>query len=94
LRAGRVLARHTFEPIRRALGSSREAAAADRVYATLPEVNFSERVLTPAADCLGVVRVKGVEWSDWGNADRVFATIRRRGLRPPWLERVSLPAAG
>ena len=83
-----------FEPIRRALGSPREAAVADRVYATLPEVNFSERVLVPAADRLGVVRVKGVEWSDWGNADRVFTTIRRAGLRPPWLERLPLPAAG
>jgi mannose-1-phosphate guanylyltransferase len=82
-----------FEPIRRALGSRREAPVAERVYATLPEVNFSERVLVPAADHLGVVRVKGVEWSDWGNADRVFTTIRRSGLRPPWLERL-VPAAG
>jgi len=83
-----------FGPVRRALGSTREAATADRVYATLPEVNFSERVLTPAVGRLGVVRVKGVEWSDWGNADRVFTTIRRSGLRPPWLERFSLPGAG
>ena len=83
-----------FGPIRRALGTSREAGAADLVYAALPAVNFSERVLVPAADRLGVVRVKGVEWSDWGNADRVFTTIRRSGLRPPWLERVALPAAG
>jgi hypothetical protein len=51
-------------------------------------------VLAPAADRLGVVRVKGVEWSDWGNADRVFTTIRRSGLRPPWLERLALSAAG
>ena len=83
-----------FAPIRRALGSPLEASAADLVYATLPEVNISERGLEPDADRLGVVRVKGVEWSDWGNADRVFATIRRSGLRPPWLDRVALPAAG
>jgi mannose-1-phosphate guanylyltransferase len=83
-----------FEPIRRARGSAREAAVADRVYATLPEVNFSDRVLVPAAERLGVVRVKGVEWSDWGNAERVFATIRRTGWRPPWLERLPLAAAG
>jgi mannose-1-phosphate guanylyltransferase len=81
-----------FEPIRRASGSAREAAVADRVYAALPEVNFSERVLVPAAERLGVVRVKGVEWSDWGNAERVFATIRRTGWRPPWLGRLPVPA--
>jgi mannose-1-phosphate guanylyltransferase len=79
-----------FEPIRRARGSSREEAVAERVYARLPDVNFSERVLVPAADRLGVVRVKGVEWSDWGNADRVFATIRRTGWRPRWLEHLPL----
>jgi hypothetical protein len=43
----------------------------------------------PAADRLGVVRVKGVEWSDWGNAERVFATIKRTGWRPRWLETLS-----
>jgi mannose-1-phosphate guanylyltransferase len=74
-----------FEPVRRALGTPREAAAAERVYAALPQVNFSERVLAPAAERVGVARVKGVEWCDWGNADRVLATIARRGLRPlPW----------
>jgi mannose-1-phosphate guanylyltransferase len=80
-----------FEPIRRARGSRREEAVAERVYASLPEVNFSRRVLVPAADRLGVVRIKGVEWSDWGNAERVFATLTRTGWRPRWLDR--LPAA-
>lgn len=81
-------------PLRRALGTSREAAMAERVYAALPELNFSERVLVPAAARLGVTRVKGVEWSDWGNAERVFATIRRTGWRPAWMDRVQLAAAG
>jgi mannose-1-phosphate guanylyltransferase len=80
---------NAFEPVRRALGSSRERAAVERVYANLGQVNFSERVLEPATARLGVVPVKGVEWSDWGNAERVFATIRRTGWRPGWLERVS-----
>ena len=75
-----------FQPIRRAGGSAREDGVTERVYATLPDLNFSERVLVPAADRLGVVRVKGVEWSDWGNAERVFATIRRTGWRPRWLD--------
>lgn len=78
-----------FEPVRRALGSARERAAVERVYARLEQVNFSERVLEPAAARLGVAAVKGVEWSDWGNAERVFATMRRTGWRPAWLQRVS-----
>src|SRR5438105_2860772 len=81
-------------PLRRALGSSREAYVADRIYATLPSINFSERVLVPSASRLGVVRVKDVEWSDLGNVERVFATIRRNGWHPRWLDQVSLPAAG
>jgi mannose-1-phosphate guanylyltransferase len=83
-----------FEPLRRVLGTPREARVAERVYAALPDVNFSERVLVPAAARLGVVRVKGLEWSDLGNAERVFATMRRMGWRPRWVDRVPLPAAG
>jgi mannose-1-phosphate guanylyltransferase len=83
-----------FEPVRRVLGSPRERGVIDRVYASLESVNFSERVLEPSADRLGVVRLKGIEWSDWGNAERVFATIRRTGWRPGWLERVCNPEGG
>jgi mannose-1-phosphate guanylyltransferase len=83
-----------FEPIWRVRGSSSEEAVAERVYVRLPHLGFSERVLVPGANRLGVVRVKDVEWSDWGNADRVFATIRRTGWRPRWLERLPLPVAG
>ncbi len=83
-----------FDPIRRALGSTSETAAAERVYATLGDVNFSERVLVPAVGRLGVVHVKGVVWSDWGSAERILATIKRTGWRPGWLDHISLPAAG
>jgi mannose-1-phosphate guanylyltransferase len=97
IRAGAPDLVRAFEPVQRVLGSPRERAVVDRVYASLEPVNFSERVLEPSAARLGVVRLKGIEWSDWGNAERVFATIRRTGWRPGWLERVSgflpIPAA-
>lgn len=83
-----------FAPIRRALGSAREGHVAARVYAGLPPVNFSERVLVPEAGRLGVVRLKGVEWSDLGSTERLLATIRRTGRRPRWLEGLPLQAAG
>jgi hypothetical protein len=56
-------------------------------------VDFSERVLAPCGR-LGVVRVKGVEWSDLGTVERLAATLRRTGRRPRWLEAVPLPIAG
>ena len=97
IRAGAPDLVRVFELVQRVLGSPRERAVVDRVYASLEPVNFSERVLEPSAARLGVVRLKGIEWSDWGNAERVFATIRRTGWRPGWLERVSgflpIPAA-
>jgi mannose-1-phosphate guanylyltransferase len=82
-----------FTPVRTA-ATQREAEMVERIYATIPALNFSERVLMPAARRLGTVRVKDVEWSDWGHPARVAAIIRRTGWRPAWLDRVELPAAG
>jgi mannose-1-phosphate guanylyltransferase len=82
-----------FEPLRTA-SAWREADVVERIYATTPAVNFSERVLGPAARRLATIRVKDIEWSDWGHPERVAATIRRTGWRPGWLDRVELPAAG
>jgi mannose-1-phosphate guanylyltransferase len=83
-----------FEPLRRALSTSREPFVAERLYATLPSINFSDRVLVPGASRLATVRVKGVEWSDLGNMERLFATIRRSGGRPRWMDQLPLPVAG
>lgn len=83
-----------FEPLGRVRGQSREDAVAARIYAMLPDLSFSERVLVPAAGRLGVLRVTGVQWSDLGNADRVLAWIRRTAWRPRWLEQLPLHAAG
>jgi mannose-1-phosphate guanylyltransferase len=82
-----------FAPVREA-ASRKEAEVAERVYAATPAVNFSDRVLVPAARRLATLRVKDVDWSDWGHPERVAATIRRTGWRPSWLDRVELPAAG
>jgi mannose-1-phosphate guanylyltransferase len=78
-----------FEPARRKVGSG-EAAAIEVVYAQLPLVSFSERVLATGSDRLSTVRVKGVEWSDWGHPARVIASLARAGRRPSWLGRLVL----
>jgi hypothetical protein len=56
-------------------------------------VDFSHRVLV-RSERLGVVRLKGVEWSDLGTLERLVATLRRTGVRPHWLDRLPLPIAG
>jgi mannose-1-phosphate guanylyltransferase len=85
-----------LEPLGRALGRPDEDRVAERVYARLAvdPVGFSERVLAPSTDGLVTVRLKGVEWSDWGHPQRVMATVRRIGWRPAWLGRVELASAG
>ena len=76
-----------FWRIRAALGSADEPAAVEGVYRQLPAVSFSTSVLVRAARSLATIRVKGVEWSDWGNVRRVVESLRRSGSRPPWFSR-------
>jgi mannose-1-phosphate guanylyltransferase len=85
-----------LEPLRQVIGTEHEPRVAEQVYRTLAAepIGFSQRILAPAADGLVTVRVKGVEWSDWGHPERVLATMRRTGWRPAWLGRVELASAG
>ena len=32
-----------------------------------------------------LIRVRGVEWSDWGSVRRVVESLRRTGRQPDWL---------
>jgi mannose-1-phosphate guanylyltransferase len=98
-----ALAARTAPPLLRALerlgrviGTEHEPRVAEQVYRSLAArpIGFSERILTPAADRLVTVRVKGVEWSDWGHPERLVATMRRTGWRPAWLGQVELASAG
>ncbi len=83
-----------FDGVRRVMGTPAEAEAVDRLYAGLPASNFSDRILAQAPGHLATLRVKGVEWSDLGNPQRVLATVRRNGWRPEWLSRFPLASAG
>ena len=83
-----------FDPVRRALCTPDEEAAVEDVYTRLPSTSFSERVLAQVPERLVTMRVKGIDWSDWGNPERVIATVRRAGLRPPWLSGIELAPAG
>ena len=73
-----------LEPVRRAVGSSREAATAEAVYAALPSINFSRSVLARAPDRFVTMPVSGLEWSDLGDPRRVVATLRGTGQPISW----------
>ena len=75
----------SFRRVQAALGSPREDEVVERVYAGLPSVNFSDSVLAAAPGSLGVMRLAGTDWSDWGSVRRVVESLRRTGRRPPWL---------
>jgi mannose-1-phosphate guanylyltransferase len=73
-----------FGKVQAAFGSPDEPAAIEGVYGQLPSLSFSRSVLAKAAGRLAAIRVKGVEWSDWGNVRRVVESLRRVGRRPIW----------
>ena len=83
-----------FAPTRGPLKSQHSMSTLARVYRRLPSMGFSETVLVPGAPRLAVLRVKGVEWSDWGHPRRVLASLSRAGVRPAWLDRVQLAETG
>jgi mannose-1-phosphate guanylyltransferase len=85
-----------LEPLQRVIATHDEPRVAEQVYRGLvtEPIGFSERILAPATDGLVTVRVKGVDWCDWGRPERVVATMRRTGWRPAWLGRVELASAG
>ena len=79
-----------FARARPVLGTSAEPAAIERAYAALPNTGFSERVLVHGSRRLATVRVKGVDWSDWGNPARVFTSFAHARGRPSWMRSIRL----
>jgi mannose-1-phosphate guanylyltransferase len=69
---------HLFGNLALSIDTPSEGAALDAAYLAMPSANFSRDVLEPAADRCLVTRLDGVEWSDWGRAERIEATIARR----------------
>jgi mannose-1-phosphate guanylyltransferase len=70
-----------FDRIKRSLASPQEADVLRAIYTELPSVNFSRAILAPSSHCLGLVRVRGVYWSDWGDPTRLQQDLVRLGLR-------------
>lgn len=64
------------------LGTVGEVRALERLYCGLPSVDFSRYVLTARAESLAVLPVRGVDWNDLGDPERVLAARRRAWAMP------------
>lgn len=71
-----------FEWLVVALGTPDEARALSSIYEHLPSCDLSAHVLERAPERLAIAHLSGVDWSDWGTAPRIAATLRRLGREP------------
>jgi len=69
----------SFEPLQDAIGSVFEQPVIERIYRTLPAVNFSKGLLETLPftfrRSLVVLPVRGVTWSDWGTHERLSSML-------------------
>jgi mannose-1-phosphate guanylyltransferase len=60
-----------------------EQIAAEQVYQRIEPTSFSTDLMQRATDSTLLFPMHDVQWSDWGRAKRVAATLRQLGLRTP-----------
>jgi len=70
----------SFSAVRPTLGTSFEAQAIEFLYRNLPLADFSYGVLQKVFHSMVVLPVTGLEWSDLGTPERLFAVLRRSGV--------------
>ena len=80
-----------FERLYEVIGTSREESVLESIYEIMPSRNFSKHLLTPAADWIGLLPMKDVLWSDWGQKKRIIETLERIGKQPNF---PMMPATG
>jgi len=68
-----------FVPVRSRLTIAREYGAVRALYARLPSTDFSREVLVRSPASLGVLRLKGIDWTDLGEPRLVRAALARIG---------------
>lgn len=65
----------SFDSIGVHIGSEYEEVMIKRFFKYLPSFNFSKSVLEKITNQLVVLNVKGVNWSDWGEEDRLIEDL-------------------
>lgn len=81
----------SFKPVWDAMGTQGESEATEKVFSTLPSINFSYAILQHSPQNLAVLPVKDVYWNDWGDERRVTADLHRiaalHQVRQPAIEK-------
>jgi len=70
-----------FERVRPTLDTPSEAEAVRVLYARLPPIDFSKEILCARPGLLGLLRVRGVVWSDLGSPERVLSVRQHADQR-------------
>jgi mannose-1-phosphate guanylyltransferase len=72
-----------FTHIARSIGTPEEAEVIEATFGSIPSLNFSSSVLQQIPERLGVIPVRDVYWSDWGEEHRIRADFERFGYAFP-----------
>jgi mannose-1-phosphate guanylyltransferase len=60
----------------------------DWIYDRIAPVDFSRQVLSPGVACLTALRLKGIDWSDLGEPERLICVLAENNSElPAWVHR-------
>lgn len=71
-----------FERLEHALDTSEEGRVLNSIYEAMPTKNFSSDLLQRVPECVAVMELTGMLWSDWGKPERIAETLRRIARTP------------
>ncbi|HYK90038.1 MAG TPA: sugar phosphate nucleotidyltransferase [Acidobacteriota bacterium] len=71
-----------FGTLEKAIGSRREGRILSLIYERMPTLNFSTNFLQRAPEHVGVMKLEGVLWSDWGRPERIVASLQKINRQP------------
>ncbi len=71
-----------FDRLESVIGTSEEGRVLEQTYHDMPALNFSRDLLEHLPECVAVMELRDVLWSDWGKPERIAETIQRIGRKP------------
>jgi len=63
------------QQIVQSIGTTLESEVTERVFSTIPSVNFSHRILEHIPEKMFVLQMNGIYWNDWGDEERILNDI-------------------
>jgi len=75
-----------FERLKTAIDTAEELTVLDEIYDTMPRRNFSSDLLQCVPEQLAVMEMKDVQWSDWGNPERIASGLEKIGKWPAFAQ--------